>query len=223
VDLEQVVQQQMKSIVASGKIEKLIGETLEKTIKSIIDDSLRQYSPFGKDLQKKLDASFRLGDCSIPEYNAVMCGWITETLNRHINNEALKNQVLPQIEELFKPYDKKEIKVSEIVEKFKESVVLPENKNRVYFELTRSTHGDGWFDLYLDEDESKKSKYDCAYQIRCKKDGIWHVAIEGVSVTDMRYPHFVGFDKFIFQLMTCKVVVINDEDKVDTELDGEED
>lgn len=119
-DFNMAVQTAMKTMTEDGSIEKLIEEKLRETVGSIVHEQLRSYSDFGKALQEKIDKelSIDLKNVTFTEYNKVVLNLIEGQVNHAVTGEALE-KLKSDINKLFAP-PPKEIKLSEVVDKFKE-------------------------------------------------------------------------------------------------------
>ena len=86
MELEKIIEQQFSEIVKSGFLENTIKEQLEKTITSIIDNCMRSYSDFEKEIEKQVKESLNLGNMKLdlPSYNQLILNWITEIINNTI-------------------------------------------------------------------------------------------------------------------------------------------
>jgi len=215
MDIEKIVNEKFSEIVSSGKIEKMILDVLEKSIKSIIDECLRAYGDFGDVIKKKIKESLKIGDMDLdfPSYNQLVCNWITEIVNKQIITTG-KEQIQENIKKFFVPLEKSEYKISEIVEKFKKNIFdESDGEQEITFIEQRSDYG--YVHFYLGEKE-KEEKYQCEIQIDIDKDGyIYNARIDGIDADKIKLKPLYGFDSFIFQLFAAKIKIINDNENVD--------
>ena len=220
MDIEKIVNEKFSEIVSSGKIEKMILDVLEKSIKSIIDECLRAYGDFGDVIKKKIKESLKIGDMDLdfPSYNQLVCNWITEIVNKQIITTG-KEQIQENIKKFFVPLEKSEYKISEIVEKFKKNIFKKnifdesDGEQEITFIEQRSDYG--YVHFYLGE-KKKKEKYQCEIKIDIDKDGyIYNARIDGIDADKIKLKPLYGFDSFIFQLFAAKIKIINDSEYVD--------
>lgn len=215
MDIEKIVNEKFSEIVSSGKIEKMILDVLEKSIKSIIDECLRAYGDFGDVIKKKIKESLKIGDMDLdfPSYNQLVCNWITEIVNKQIITTG-KEQIQENIKKFFVPLEKSEYKISEIVEKFKKNIFdESDGEQEITFIEQRSDYG--YVHFYLGE-KKKKEKYQCEIKIDIDKDGyIYNARIDGIDADKIKLKPLYGFDSFIFQLFAAKIKIINDNENVD--------
>lgn len=222
MDLKDVIEKQLKEIIESGVIENKIKETLTKSIESIIVDSLKDWSDFGKGLKEKLSKSFNLdlSRLTIPEYGSMMLSYIKDEIDLHMKNETNKT-LKKSISNFFKPLEKDEYNLSDIVDGFKE-MVKNENMNsqdilEESIEITCIVKGDGsaYVDLYLDEGENKE-KYQCDWHIRINENGIWHIQTPYGELHKTRNTILSPFERLLFQMYSQKIKINNDSDKIET-------
>ena len=81
MNLEQTVQDQLNALVGSGKIEEIIQSNVESTVKSIIKDSLSEYSDFGKNLKNVIKEVMKVdvSKVSALSYQQI----VVDQVNRH--------------------------------------------------------------------------------------------------------------------------------------------
>jgi hypothetical protein len=222
MDLQKTVSDELEKIIKSGFVENKIKATLEGTLKSIIEESLRSWSDFGKSLSEKLSESFciDLSNMSIPEYGSRMLSYITDEIDLLMKNETEKI-LKSRIKEFFKPLEKDEYKVSEIVELYKEDI-KSEFANDCDFvdethEITAFVIGglsDGYYDLLLDKD-SEKREFLCQYRVRINEDGIWHISGTGGELHKTKHSILNSFERTLFTMFSQKVKIINDSEDID--------
>lgn len=215
MEIEKVVHEEFAKLVESDFIRTQIKETLEKTMKEAIRNTLQSYSDFGKEMEKKVKEALGLGGLgfSLPEYNQLVSTWVMEIVNRQIVDIG-KAQIEANLKEFFHPLEKSEWKISEIIERFKSGMDDDGERGEITF-ISDSGHSDGYTDYYFDK-ESGKEKYRCAYRLRVNKDGVWCAQIDDKDATKMKSPLLYGFDSFMFQLFATKAKVIDDSDYVET-------
>lgn len=216
MEIENVVNEEFAKIVESGFIQTQVREQLERTIKDSIRNTLQSYSDFGKELDKKVKEACGMGNLrlSLPEYNQLISTWVLEIVNRELVSVG-KAQIEENLKAFFRPLEKTEWKISEIIEKFKHGMDDDGESGEITFICEEQEHDD-YVDYYFDKDEGT-GKYNCSYRLRTNKDGVWAAQIGGSEAGKMKTPCLFGFDSFMFQLFALKAKVINDSDYVATE------
>ena len=223
MDIEKIMHEEIKKVVESGIIEEKIQSILTNSIESIIDSAVGRWSDFGKALTEKLSKSlaFDVSDISIPEYSSKILTYVTNEVDLQLKNNTEKI-LKERIQEFFKPLEKDEYAVTEIVEAYKDDLKwslvddydnVPEDHEFTAF-VEKSSHDNEYFDLYLDR-EAGKSRYRCAIMIRCNSEGIWHIRKDGDELHRARTEVLNKFERYLFMMFSQKVKIIDDGEKVD--------
>lgn len=222
MEIEKVVQDKFAEIVGSGFIEEQVKKQLQETIKGAVEQSLRSYSDFGKSIEKALKESITGGKFDFPDYNQLVSNWVMDIVNNTLISEG-KAQITKNLEEFFKPLEKSEWLLSEIVSKYIEHI--RENEDEESGELTIIVDKDKhhltkeYWDVYLDS-KPNKSKYNCNIALRINETGVWNVTLGSKSMDKDKFPLHYNFESFLFQLFSTKAKIINDERNCQTEWDG---
>ena len=216
MELEKIIEEQFKEIIESGFIKKTIQEQLKKTIESIIGDCLRAYSDFGKEVEKQVKKALSLGnmELNLPAYNQLILTWITEIINNTIISTG-KEQIEKNLKKFFKPLEKSEYKISEIIDIFKKDFGEDGESGDITFIRDKSSSSDGYVSFYFDA-EYDKDKYLCDYSLRINKEGLWDITLKGEEGKKIKNATFYGFDSFLFQLYAARVKIIDDYEDVNT-------
>lgn len=92
MNIENCVQEKFQEIVSSGFIEEQIKKALEKTVAESIEESLRSWSDFGKELKSKISEAVKIEklELKLPEYNQLVCNWIIEMINDQLIADSRK-------------------------------------------------------------------------------------------------------------------------------------
>lgn len=215
MQFEKTVQEQVDKLVSDGTVEAIIKSQLEKTITSVVNDLMRDYSDFGKQLKQAISAALKidLSQLSMLEYNHIVTTVVKEELDKTLLSHV-KEPIAKAIHGYTGELEKKEWKLSEIIEKFIEHV-MDEKSSEEYGEITLivkqsygSTH------VYFDKDEDKEN-YHCEYQLDFNKQGecySFQVKDYRTHKGDLRgAPIFGSFDKFLFKIYAMGCTIINDE------------
>jgi len=217
MQLEKTVEEKLNKIIKDGFVESIIEEKLKETIKATIDDCLRSYSDFGKELKTKITQSLSLGDMKLdlPSYNQLILTWITEIINNTIISVG-KQQIEENLKKFFKPLEKSVYKISEIIEKFTDGF----DSDGECGEITFIVDDDNEDYIYYHFDaESDKRMYECEYTIGTHNNKIFTVTIKGTHSDNIKTPVFYGFDSFIFHLYAAQIKIINDSENIEISYD----
>jgi len=217
MEIEKVVEEKFAEICNSGFIEERIKESLEKTIKDAVIDATSSYSGFGKDLKEKVKKALDVEGLKFdfPSYNQLILNWTKEIVNNEIIATG-KKQVEEKLKTLFKPLEKTEWKISEIIEEFIQTIKGSDEGNCGEISFHCENLVSDTFVVGFDRKPDKK-KYACDYQLAFDKNGLYSCTIDGVEASSMKNPSLYGFDVFLFKLLAVKAKIINDSDKVDVE------
>lgn len=224
--IEQSVIDAFAGIVASGKIEAAIEAQLTRTINDAVQEHLRSYSDFGKQLSEAVKSALKvdLRDLGLPGYNDLILKVIRAQLDGHINT-VLAEQVEQQMASLLQPAPA-EIKLSELIKQFIEEKASDDcscgGHEHISLHVGEVSHGSRWIGL---DEAPGKSEYSCEIRFGVSSDG----GIFGLRLNDkdMGKTMFVGsiygFERSLFQLSVAgtKVIIDGDsEDDFDTSYPG---
>lgn len=221
MDMQKAVESAMTNLVASGKIEAMIEKKLEETIKSLIDDNLKSWSEFGKALGEAVKNSIKFdgSKLSLPEYNTLILNSVTEIIQREMT-EPVRKACEEKLAKLFKPLNKTEYTITEIVEMFHKDIVGDaendsdgdEDKMGQEFSLFIERSSGGWLYLSLDEEEGK-SKYSCKFRIHVylKEGKILSIDADGTKLDKAKNSTSLhGFADTLFKMYASGVKIVDD-------------
>lgn len=223
MELEKVVQDEFNKIVENGTVQKLIANRLEKTLDDIIEDSLRSYSDFGKNLKTLIGEAIKvdLTKLSLLDYNTIVTSIVKEQLDKTLF-ESVQQPIADAIGHYTGKLEKAEWKLSEIISEFIDKVVLPDADDERYGEITLHVKRSNWGSIYVSFDkDSDKDESECEFKLNLDKDGtIWSFEAGNYKPHkgDIRkQPIHGSFDGFIFKLYAMKCTLILDESNCETE------
>ena len=215
MDIKETVQSELTNLVDSGKVQEIIREQLEKTIKSTFSDLLRDCSDFGKNLKDKLSQAMDidLTKLTLLNYNTI----VTDIVKAELDKSILQHVQIPiteAIRQIASPLEKKEWLLSEIIEKFIEEEV----EKDAYDGSITLIVDDGRYGtthVSFDKEEDKK-EYNCEYRlsIRNETGTLWSFNIgsyKTVSQDQRQGPIHGSFDNFIFKLYASGCTIKLDE------------
>ena len=124
-DLNKIMQTQFDEYCTSGKIDEIFKTNIENTISSIIDDQFNYNGKIKEAIEKKIEKDLKidLSKMSLSEHSLKITQTIKNSLDRHFTKEtkSIKDKITKELD-----YDHKEIKLSAIVDKFRESSRRPQ-------------------------------------------------------------------------------------------------
>ena len=160
-------------------------------------------SPFRKAIEKDLSRQGFNVHIKLPDVMAI----INDSLNQHVTeiaNIAIANSFIPLVNDMFAGIDKKTIKFSEIVEKFKE-IAKEEDEDicEIYVQVEESKHK--WLDVKMDVE--KKYNRDAKYQFTLHRNmGSKGEYIEGYKLLSFPYDRENIYNpKMIVHAENCKI------------------
>lgn len=222
MEVDKIVNQVMADFKEEKYLEKLIRKRLEKTMEDVVNSLFRSYSDFSKKLQEQIEKEMvvNLEELTLPEYNALVLNWVKEIVNNHIGDHLKKN-IQENLDKFFDPIKKKEWRLSEIIDKFKEDCGGDDEnygtKMSFHCEETRYSSDDEkyMYHIYFDQEDDKDA-YQCDFHLFIADGKLSSVKSEKGDLAKSKYKDFYGFDQFLFQLYAGDVTIKVDEGAVDT-------
>jgi SMC interacting uncharacterized protein involved in chromosome segregation len=215
MDIQVVVQDQLNKIIADGKLEEIVRTKIEKTLDDVVQDLVRSYSDFGKSLKDEISKAFKIDfeRISAVDYNHIVVSIVKEQLDKKLI-ESVNEPISEEIKDYFGQLEKKEWKLSEIIDKFKQDVVEDKHEGgEISLHIEKSNYGSTH--ISFDKEEGKRY-YDCEYRMSINsKTGIpysFDAGTYNVHRGDLRTQSMHGgFDKFFFRLYAQKAIITIDE------------
>jgi len=197
MDLKTSVVEAFDRVVSSGAIEREIEAQLAKTIKDVIYNCLKPYSPFGKELEQKVQQSLMIhGELDLPSYNDAVLKIVRRQLSA-LTSDALEHQIAERLGDLLQP-PPESIKLSELIEQFRKR--NGESEDDAHEITFHRKDRDLFTDIALDGTPHKDVAA-CEIRFGVFQGKIYHMAIRGVD-TD-RYVFagpFYDFHRSLFQM-----------------------
>lgn len=219
MNIQEQVQLALNNIVESGKIEEIVAKNIEKTIESLLHDSLREYSDFGRQLKEVVNSSLQinLDQVSTLGYQQIVVDIVNEKLKSAVL-ENISKPIEDRLGEILAPFEKRNYKLSEIIQKYKEHEWSDyDDEGEISFHLEYSDYGGAYVSFDKWHDKEARS---CEYRLNISKEGaLWMFEIKDYRPTkgDLRASSIHGaFDHFIFNLYASQSPIEIDEDEVET-------
>lgn len=209
MNLQETVQQELNKMIDAGRVQEIIKKHLETSIDDTFKDALRSWSDFGKELKKVISEAVKvdLSKLTLLDYNHIVTTIVKEELDKTIYS-SVKSPIAEAIKDYTGQLDKKEWKLSEIIEKFISRLKEDESEGEITLHVEESSYG--YRHIYFDEKSGKRA-CQCEYQIDTDKEGkVYSFKAGSYNPTtgDIRKrPVHGSFEGFIFKLyaMGCKV------------------
>ena len=217
-EMQAAIETAFKQMVESGALNKVITESVEKSVTSVIKQTFESYSPFQKALTENVNKSLVINfdDLGLAGYNDMLLKIIKSRVDASIFKTAEK-QITEGMDELMAS-PPAEVKLSDLVKEFRKYAAEDRPPDsEISFHCKDSDSSTGYFQCAMDE-KSGKPHYDCGYRFAVTDKG---------EIYSLKFPHegdvtkglFVGrrfgFEKTLFQLWACKTKMVMDVDDVD--------
>lgn len=205
IDLNKVVNDTLSEMENEKFVEKIVKDTLEKSIKSIVDDIFRSYSDFGKKLETYIESNLNIdfNRLGLEGYNGIVLAAVKEQLDKSITVqgvEKIKNSMDEMLSDI-----KEEYTLSEIIEKVKDDSDKESYEydydEHVFLIIDKSSGG--YTHIYIDNDEDEADrKYDYSYQIDIDNKGKpYSIKFKGDEInTKQIMGGLYGLDKLLFKI-----------------------
>ena len=215
--MKELINNKFEELTNNGKLDEIVTKQVTNFINQTVQETLSGYGGVSKAIKEKLtkDILDNIDNISFVKYAALLAENIESQLKNtvlEIGIEPIRKTIADFVEEI----EKKEWKLSEIIEKFIEEEVLPDDdyaEGEIFFEVERSNYGF----IHISFDEDKNAKYTAKYRIMLDKDN--KVCIPSIDSRKLKGTEIIGlraFELFIFQLYVFNCTVEVDEAYVQT-------
>ena len=200
-DIAQLAAEALAAATAPEKVREIVEREIGKTVEDAIKASVRSYSPFGRELEKKLEEAMGINSLNLPSYGQMMTDLVQRLVQKHVADlvGARLEQDLTDILRIAP----KTIRLSQIAD------AMREDHEGDYGEVItchvedddRHEDNDFWgpsWTVYLDDREHHRDPKNASVRLRIShgvrdKDGppkheittgtIWHIHDDERSVT----------------------------------------
>ena len=210
ITLNDIMQRKFNEFCESGKIEELFQTQIDKAISEIIKDQFSSSGNIKKAIDEKIksDLHLDLSGMSLSEHNLKLTQTIKNSLDKYFSNETkqIQERIVKELD-----YDHKEIKLSEIVDKFREKWCSEKEKD---YEDTMTVIIEDNKEIYIGSD-CDMTKYSCEVHIRIdiseKREGVWNVCYRD---SDLKKDSIFSLswepETFLYKLYANKTIIIID-------------
>jgi hypothetical protein len=218
--MQKLINQKIKELTENGKLDEIVTKRAIDFINGIITDALHGYSDASKQFKQKLNSSLIEGFEKIDfvQYSKILIDLIESELNKSVVEYGI-TPAKEMIQKFVGAFDKKEWKLSEIIEKFKEEVIPDEygQSGEIAFFNEESSYGTYWIG-FDEESDNKIHKYQCKYKIGVDKKTkmLYSPTIEGLNIHPLSQMGLAGFDLFLFKLYAMGCTVDCDFENIET-------
>jgi hypothetical protein len=220
-EIANAVNAALDHMTTTGKIETLIAEQIETTVKKVIRDCMEQYSAFGKRLTKAIEDGLQvdLDRLQLVGYHEFILNYIRRQLDAQLLDQA-KVMIDERLTELLQP-PPKSINLSKVVAEFIEvhsERWVRQDHDSITLIVEKTDYG--YAHVYLDA-ESGKDKYKCKYQISVDANNkVYSLKIDD---SDPRRQLFIGplfqIERTLFALYASggQLILDKEVDDIDTD------
>lgn len=219
MDLIKLFAKKIEEIEKDGSIDQMITEHVAAAIEDCIKD-LFTWSGKGKKaieeaIQNQLDISLK--KLEIPRYEKVVLQLVEKHLNHHAY-ESMNKKIEDQVKNLTGKLEEREYRLSEIIEKYIESIdksyggSMEDQQMEVslFIEQEKS-----FCHIYFDE-EPRERKFLCRNKLFLHEGKVFHCKIGDQEASPFLIQAMNGFNGFLFKLYCQNMPIIVD--KEDCEL-----
>ena len=206
IDLNKIVNDTLVNMENEKFVEKVVQETIEKSVKDIVNDVFREYSDFGKNLKKYIEANLNINFdmLGLEGYNGIVLAAVKEQLDKTITIQGVE-KIKESMEAILSDV-KEEYTLSEIIEKVKTDDPCKElyeydYDEHVFLIIEKTTSG--YIHIYLDNDEDEPhSQYMYSYQIDIDNEGKpYSIKIKGDEINTKKIMGgLYGLDELLFKI-----------------------
>jgi hypothetical protein len=219
--MQELITKKVEEITANGKLDEIVTKEVTAAIQNTVRDVLRSYGDVGKALENKLKNDIMAGIDKLDfiQYSQSLLDLISSTLNKSVAEFGIE-PAKEMLNKFVGSLEKKEWKLSEIIEKFKESEIDDDShgeSGEITLIVRPSSYGSVWigFDFKGGVDYEHRCKYRISVDEKDKK--LWYFTNEKEKLTPLSESNLSGFDLFLFKLYACQCTVIVDESDCDLE------
>jgi hypothetical protein len=220
--MQELINAKFQELTENGKLDEIVTKQVTGFINGIINDSLSSWSDVNKSFKEKLNAKIIEGfeKLDFVQYSKSL----TDLVESELNKTVVEIGIAPA-KEMIKNFvgalQKKEWKLSEIIHKYKEEEVIPDEhgeSGEIAFIHEVSDYGTT-FIAFDESNEKKMHRYQCKYQIMIDKKSkrMYCPTIEGAALHPVTEMGLRGFDLFLFKLYAMGCTIECDVNNIETE------
>lgn len=211
----------------------VITKAVKETVNRHIQESLRTYSDFGKQVEAAVQKALCLhGPLDLPSYNDTILKIVAAQVER-ATTECIEAQVANRMKELLTPAPAT-IRLSELVAQYLKELREKEDagcvcygeRKEITFEVGDREH-DSFRDIILSPERDAK-KHDCQirFGVHLKANlgpntgTIYHLVFRNADVEKRMFSGpFYGFERMLFQMKAAGTAIVLDHHEIDIETD----
>lgn len=174
-ELQEIVNQKIKSMIEDGSIEALIGKNIENTIGESVKEALRSYSDFGKTITEKIKEALQCAGRTVefPAYNLFIKEVAEKAFIKVLNEEAVTH-LTDLIGTIIEPV-KKNAMISELFDEIRENCGNEERgrgADKIAITSSEADSGDAIYVKIKTEYETINVSF---YNFKHNDEDTWHI------------------------------------------------
>ncbi|MHA1166324.1 MAG: hypothetical protein ACTSRU_00770 [Candidatus Hodarchaeales archaeon] len=210
MDILKEITDSVKDKVENGQFKEIV----DKHVMSAIDDSIKDLFKWNGEAKKAIDEAIKdkfnldLGKIDIAQFNLIATTIVEEQLNLNVTDK-LKDSITEKINSITGVLDKKDWKLSEIVNKYISTIdkSYDGEMEDQYGELSLHVNEDRDYCWIRFDNESDKESYACKHAIALNKGKIFHYNIDNAVSSPFQDNNMNDFERFMFSLYANQVTI----------------
>ena len=215
MDLVKLIVEKVEEVESSGKLEEIIEKHVLECLNDVVKDSFRWNGEAKKSIEEALKNKLNINTekLNLLRYQKI----VTNIVEEQVNTTIVKNlgdEIRLAVDQVTEVIEKKEWKLSEIIENFIASIDKSYNgiMGDQYGECTLIVDSGKGFDYIYFDMEANKTKHNCENIIALHKGRIFHARLDDVIFSPFAIFPMNTFETFLFKLYCNNVTVVIDED-----------
>ena len=220
MDLVKLITAKVQEIESTGKLDKIIEKHVLNCLESVVKDSFQWQGEAKKQIEAALKGKLgiSLENVNIPQYQKMVSDIVNKQLNETIVSD-LQTDIERVVNDITEVLEKKEWKLSEIIEAFIEGLDTSYDgeMESQYGECSLHVKSDRSFThIYFDK-ESDKESYECGNRLFMYKGELSSAIVDNKPFSPFQTRVLGSFEKFMFKLYCNNVTIILDESDCELE------
>ena len=214
MDLVKLITDKIQQIEQTGKLDKIVEKYAVECLEDIVKDSFKWDGEAKKAIKKELNSKLgvNLENIKIPQYQKLVSTIVENQLNKTIVPD-LQHQIEKSIDNITGVLEKKDWKLSEIIEKFIETIDKSYDGGMDEHQETCSlfVSSDGKFQHVYFNAENVEKEHQCSNRLFIYDGKLSSVMVDEKTFSPLTANSMHGFEAFMFQLYCNGVTIEIDE------------
>jgi len=214
IDLQTLLSEQIQKMIEDGSFNKIIEKETTEMVRSTCQRLFSSYGDIAKQIENQIKENIclDLSKTNFAEYNHNLSVLVKNTIEKALTEYGIEKSKKMMDEILLEQVPEK-IKISELVDKFKEDLDDEEQGHNITF-ITSDSHG--FTHVGFDKEEGKR-EYLCDIRLMINNNKICNVHLDRKELkSNMILGGLYGFEGELFKLYSRGTFIEMDLDEVDT-------